>query len=398
MSTIDYHSYPDERGYFKEFGGAFVPETLVNVLDELKEAFEKFKGDEEALAELKSLLADYAGRPTPLYHAKRFSEAIGVKTYLKREDLVHTGAHKLNNTLGQIMLAKYMNKNRIIAETGAGQHGVATATVCALMGFECVVYMGEVDCIRQETNVKRMKFLGAEVVAVTSGSRTLKDACNAALKDWVSTCQSTHYILGSVTGPDPFPKIVRYFQKVIGEETIEQFKAKEGKLPDTVFACVGGGSNAAGMFYPFAPLKDVNLVGVEAGGISDDPGKNCQTLTQGTPGIFQGNRSYLIQDELGQVLPVHSISAGLDYPSVGPEHSFWKDAKRVEYNYCRDDDALDACMQLSRLEGILPALESSHALGYLIQNKEKYQGQTVIVNLSGRGDKDLGIILGEVKL
>jgi tryptophan synthase beta chain len=398
MSTIDYTKYPDERGYFGEFGGAFVPETLVNVLEDLEQYYEKFLHDEKAQAELKDLLAHYAGRPTPLYHAKRLSDSLGADIYIKREDLLHTGAHKLNNTLGQIMLAKYMNKKRIIAETGAGQHGVATATVCALMGFECTVYMGELDCQRQEPNVKRMKLLGAHVEPVKSGNGTLKDACNAALQDWVGSFQDTHYILGSVTGPHPFPKIVREFQKVIGEETIEQCKAQIGKMPDTVIACVGGGSNAAGMFYPFTASTDVNLVGVEAGGTSDEPELNCKTLTLGKPGIFQGNRSYLIQDEFGQVPEVYSISAGLDYPSVGPEHAFWKASGRIEYVACRDKEAITGCMTLSKLEGILPALESSHAVGHLIQNKEKYQGKTVVVNLSGRGDKDLGIILQEVDL
>lgn len=388
---------PDMRGYFGEFGGRFVPETLINVLNELEKSFDNFQKSDEVKTELADLLENYAGRPTPLYFAKRLSEKTGVRIYLKREDLLHTGAHKLNNTLGQIMLARFMNKKRIIAETGAGQHGVATATVCALMGLECVVYMGAVDIARQATNVKRMKLLGATVVPVTSGSQTLKDAVNEALRDWVKSCQNTHYILGSVTGPHPFPKIVREFQKIIGEETIRQFKLKEGRLPDAVFACVGGGSNAAGMFYPFAET-DVPLYGVEAGGRSHNPGDHCETLTQGSPGIFQGARSYLIQDGYGQVLPVHSVSAGLDYPSVGPEHSFWKDANRVTYVSCNDEDALAACDTLTKLEGILPALESSHAVGYLLQNMSTFKGKTVVINLSGRGDKDLGIILGEVKL
>ncbi len=385
----------NRRAYFGEYGGMFIPETLVPAIKQLEDTYDNFKSDINAQEELKYLLSDYAGRPTKLYYAKRFSQNTGVRVYLKREDLMHTGAHKLNNTLGQILLARYMGKNRIIAETGAGQHGVATATVCALMGIECVVYMGEVDIERQAPNVKRMKLLGAEVVPVTSGSRTLKDAVNGAMRDWVKTYPTTHYLVGSVMGPHPFPTIVRDFQKVIGEEALRQFKEKEnGKLPDTVFACVGGGSNAAGIFYPFID-SEVALVGVEAGGYSDNPGENCQTLTAGTPGIFQGGRSYLIQDKEGQVLPVHSISAGLDYPSVGPEHAYWKDSQRITYVACRDKDALDGCMELCRTEGILPALESSHAVGYLMKNSEKYKGQTVIINLSGRGDKDLGIILGE---
>lgn len=387
-----------KRGYFGEYGGMYIPETLVPAINQLEDAYNKFKEDTKAQKELADLLCDYAGRPTKLYFAKRLSEKTGVRIYLKREDLMHTGAHKLNNTLGQILLARYMGKKRIIAETGAGQHGVATATVCALMGMECVVYMGELDCQRQEPNVKRMKLLGATVVPVTSGSKTLKDAVNGAMRDWVKSYPTTHYLVGSVMGPHPFPTIVRDFQKIIGEEAMRQFKEKEnGKLPDTIIACVGGGSNAAGIFYPFS-ATDVKLVGVEAGGYSDKAGENCQTLTSGSPGIFQGGRSYLIQDGEGQVLPVHSISAGLDYPSVGPEHAYWKDSGRIRYVACRDKDALDACMELSQTEGILPALESSHALGYLIKNSEEYKGQTVIVNLSGRGDKDLGIILGEIEL
>ncbi|MFW5807740.1 MAG: tryptophan synthase subunit beta, partial [Spirochaetota bacterium] len=358
------------RGYFGEYGGMYIPETLTTAILQLEDAYENFKNDESAQQELSALLSDYAGRPTKLYLARRFSDTIGVRVYLKREDLMHTGAHKLNNTLGQILLARYMNKKRIIAETGAGQHGVATATVCALMGMECVVYMGELDCRRQETNVKRMQLLGATVVPVTSGSKTLKDAVNAAMRDWVKSYPDTHYLVGSVMGPHPFPTIVRDFQKIIGEEAISQFAGKEdGRLPDAVIACVGGGSNAAGIFYPFSGT-DVPLIGVEAGGISEKPGENCATLTQGSPGIFQGGRSYLIQDSEGQVLPVHSISAGLDYPSVGPEHAFWKDAGRVRYVTCSDRDALSACFELSRTEGILPALESSHALGYLMKNSD----------------------------
>lgn len=387
-----------KRGYFGEYGGMFIPETLTTAVAQLEDAYTQFTHDAKVQDELALLLSDYAGRPTKLYHAQRFSEKLGVKVYLKREDLLHTGAHKLNNTLGQIMLARYMNKQRIIAETGAGQHGVATATVCALMGMECVVYMGELDCQRQEPNVKRMKLLGAEVVPVTSGSRTLKDAVNAAMRDWVKSYPTTHYIVGSVMGPHPFPTIVRDFQKIIGEEAIRQYREKEnGTLPDAVLACVGGGSNAAGIFTPFIDT-DVPLIGVEAGGISDTAGENCATLTQGTPGIFQGGRSYVIQNSEGQILPVHSVSAGLDYPSVGPEHAFWKDSNRITYAVCRDNEALDACLMLSKTEGILPALESSHALGYLIQNSDQYTGKTVIVNLSGRGDKDLGIILNEVHI
>jgi len=389
---------PDRRGYFGEFGGAFVPETLVQELAHLEEAYYKFKQSKEWQSKLTDLLANYAGRETPLYHAKNISAQVGAEIYLKREDLMHTGAHKLNNTLGQILLAQYMGKTRIIAETGAGQHGVATATVCALMQMECVVYMGEIDMQRQAPNVQRMNLLGATVVPVTSGSKVLKDAVNEALRDWVRTCRDTHYILGSVSGAHPFPLIVRDFQSVIGTEARAQFLERCGSLPDVIVACVGGGSNAAGFFYPFMNDASVEKIGVEAGGRSAKVGEHCMTLTTGEPGIFQGTRSYLLQDDEGQVIEVYSISAGLDYPGVGPEHSYWKDSHAANYAACDDKGALHACLELSRKEGIIPALESSHALGYVLNNPERFKGKKVIICLSGRGDKDLGIIANEVTL
>ncbi len=380
------------KGFYGKYGGRFIPETLIPAVEELEEAFEAFKKDEYAQKELDELLESYAGRPTPITYAKRMSEAYGFELYLKREDLLHTGAHKINNTLGQAMLTKFMGKKRIIAETGAGQHGVATATAAALLGLECVIYMGAVDVERQAPNVKRMKLLGAEVRIVDEGSRTLKDAINAALKDWVTNVKTTHYLIGSVVGPHPFPEVVAYFQSVIGREAREYFEER-GFYPDAVVACVGGGSNAIGIFRGFVDL-DVELIGVEAGGTGDDPGEHARTLGLGKPGILHGAFSYLLYDENGQVLPVHSVSAGLDYPGVGPEHAYLKDTGRVEYTYCRDEDALSAFMELSRLEGIIPALESSHALGFLLKNRERFEGKKVLVNLSGRGDKDLGIVLG----
>lgn len=391
-------SQPDTRGYFGEFGGAFVPETLVHELSRLEQAFLEFKKNEEWQKRYRELLTHYAGRETPLYYAKNISALVGAEIYLKREDLMHTGAHKLNNTLGQILLAQYMGKTRIIAETGAGQHGVATATVCALMQMECVVYMGEIDMHRQAPNVQRMKLLGAKVVPVTSGSKVLKDAVNEALRDWVASCRDTHYILGSVSGAHPFPLIVRDFQSIIGIEARAQFLERCGSLPDTIVACVGGGSNAAGFFYPFINDAAVEKIGVEAGGRSAKEGEHCMTLTTGEPGIFQGARSYLLQDTEGQVIEVYSISAGLDYPGVGPEHSYWKDTRAADYVACDDAGALRACLELSRKEGIIPALESSHALGYVLDHPERFKGKRVIICLSGRGDKDLGIIAHEVKL
>ncbi|TAL34465.1 MAG: tryptophan synthase subunit beta [Spirochaetes bacterium] len=385
---------PDARGYFGKFGGRFVPETLANTLAALEEAYAAFRADAEAQATLGDMLANYAGRPTPLYHAKHISSATGVRIYLKREDLLHTGAHKLNNTLGQAMLARYMGKRRLVAETGAGQHGVATATVAALMNMECVVYMGETDIARQMPNVKRMKLLGARVVPVTSGGKTLKDSVNEAMRDWVKHCRGTHYLLGSVAGPHPFPMIVRDFQSVIGHEARAQMRTQTGGDPDAAIACVGGGSNAAGLFHEFIG-SGVELVGVEAGGRSYVPGDHSASLTYGVEGILHGCLTTILQNRHGQVDPVHSISAGLDYPSVGPEHSFWKEKKLVRYETCSDRDALVACLALARAEGIIPALESSHALGYVLTNRRQFKGRSVIVNLSGRGDKDLDTIMKE---
>lgn len=390
-------TYPDKNGYFGNYGGRFVPETLINALQQLEEAYNYFLHDAAMQQELANLLHHYAGRPTPLYFAKRLSAMVGAQIYLKREDLLHTGAHKLNNTLGQGLLTKFMGKKRIIAETGAGQHGVATATVAALLGLECTIYMGAVDIERQMPNVKRMKLLGAHVVPVTGGSQTLKDAINEALRDWVRNVQTTHYLLGSVSGPHPFPKIVRDFQKVIGNEALQQISAITSKLPDFCVACVGGGSNAAGLFHAFVDTS-ARCIGVEAGGKGLYPGGHCASLTLGKPGILHGALSYLLQDDDGQVMDVHSISAGLDYPAVGPEHSFWKDTIKVEYTTCSDKEAIEACITLTRTEGIIPALESSHALGYVLQNKQRFEGKTVIINLSGRGDKDLDTILKEAKI
>ena len=379
------------RGYYGEYGGQFVAETLIGALDELEEAFKKFKRDKKAKRELKDLLKNYAGRPTPLYYARNLSEYLGCDVYLKREDLLHSGAHKLNNTLGQAILTKFMNKERIIAETGAGQHGVATATAAALLGIECVVYMGKVDAERQKPNLLRMKLLGADVRIVEKGSMTLKSAINEALRDWVRNVQTTHYILGSVVGPYPFPEIVAYFQSIIGREARKQILNQAKRLPDCVVACVGGGSNAIGIFKGF--LNDsVELIGVEAGGESLELGKHSATLTMGRPGILHGALSYLLQDEYGQVAKVHSISAGLDYPGVGPEHSYLKDKGRVKYGVCFDSEALEGFRVLSKLEGIIPALESAHAVGYVVKNRDYFEGKTVIINISGRGDKDLGII------
>jgi len=380
------------KGYFGRYGGQFVPETLIPALDELEGAYREFKEDKGYQRQLETLLKDFAGRPTPLYYAERLSEYLSLKVYLKREDLLHTGAHKINNTLGQIMLAKFMGKKRIIAETGAGQHGVATATVCALLGIECVVYMGKTDVERQRTNVERMRLLGAEVVSVEKGSATLKSAVNEALRDWVKSVRTTHYLIGSVVGPHPFPSIVADFQSVIGKEARAQILKREQRLPDHVIACVGGGSNAIGIFKGFVKDRSVDITGVEAGGTSLDLGRHSATLTKGRPGILHGTLSYLLQDESGQVADAHSIAPGLDYPGVGPEHSYLKDQKRVRYGVCYDREALHAFSVLSRLEGIMPALESAHALGYLIGHSSEFNGKTVIVNLSGRGDKDMDIV------
>jgi len=381
---------PDAAGRFGSFGGRYVPETLIRALDQLDEEYQKACADAKFQAEFESLLANYVGRPSPLYFARRLTEHCGgAQIWLKREDLNHTGAHKINNTLGQGLLTRRMGKRRVIAETGAGQHGVATATACAHFGLDCVVYMGEEDIRRQQPNVQSMLLLGAEVRPVGSGSRTLRDAINEAMRDWMASVETTHYILGSVVGPHPFPRIVRDFQSVIGRETIEQSKQAIGRLPDCVVACVGGGSNAAGMFYPLIDHADVELVGVEAGGRSDAPGDHASPLSFGRPGVLHGSLSYVMQDDDGQTCPVHSISAGLDYPGVGPEHSYWKSTGRVSYVHCGDRDALAAFDKVAELEGILPALESSHAVARAMTiARDRSPDEVVVVCLSGRGDKD----------
>ena len=381
---------PDSAGRFGQFGGRYVPETLIHALDELAAEYDKACQDAAFQTELSQLLKHYVGRPSPLYHAKRLSQQCGgAQIWLKREDLNHTGAHKINNTIGQGLLTLRMGKKRVIAETGAGQHGVATATACAHFGLDCVVYMGEEDIRRQAPNVFSMKLLGAEVRPVSSGSRTLRDAINEAMRDWMASVDSTHYILGSVVGPHPFPRIVRDFQSVIGRETIEQSREQLGRLPDTVVACVGGGSNAAGMFYPFIEHTEVALVGVEAGGRGAKPGDHAATLSHGRPGVLHGSFSYVMQDDDGQTCDVHSMSAGLDYPGVGPEHSYWKDTGRVTYTNCRDKDALAAFNALARSEGILAALESSHAVAKAMElARGKRKNHAIAVCLSGRGDKD----------
>jgi tryptophan synthase beta chain len=380
---------------FGEFGGRYVPEILVNPLEELERAYKELKDDEEFKKELDYYLRNYAGRPTPLYFAKNLSKDLGMRIYLKREDLLHGGAHKINNTIAQALLAKFMGKERIIAETGAGQHGVATAMASALLGLKCRIYMGALDYERQKMNVFRMKILGAEVVPVESGSRTLKDAINEALRDWAESFEKTHYLIGSAVGPHPFPTIVRDFQSVIGKEARRQIIDAEGRLPDAVLACVGGGSNAIGIFYPFL-RDDVRLIGVEAGGEGIETGKHSASLTAGSRGVLHGMLSYFLQDEDGMISDTHSIAAGLDYPGVGPEHAYLKEIGRVEYSAATDSEALNAFLKLSRLEGIIPALESAHALAYL-EKDESLRDSIVIVNLSGRGDKDLGIVMEVIK-
>ncbi|MFI5266269.1 MAG: tryptophan synthase subunit beta [Chloroflexota bacterium] len=377
------------RGRFGEFGGQFVPEVLMPAVLELEQAFDQAWADPAFHAELDHLAKTYVGRPTPLYLARRLSEATGLRVYLKREDLAHTGAHKINNALGQALLAQRLGKRRIIAETGAGQHGVATATVCAVLGLEGIVYMGEIDVERQAPNVYRMKLLGTEVRPVSSGSRTLKDAVNEAIRDWVSNVQTTHYLLGSAVGPHPYPLMVREFQSVIGIEARQQILEAEGRLPDYVLACVGGGSNAIGMFHRFVPDKAVGLIGVEAAGRGLRLGDHAATLVAGKPGVLHGARSYVLQNEHGQIAETHSISAGLDYPGVGPEHSYLKDSGRARYVAIEDGPALKAFDQLCRLEGIIPALEPSHALAYLPTLAREAPGALVVVTLSGRGDKDV---------
>jgi tryptophan synthase beta chain len=381
---------PDKKGYFGKFGGMYIPEILFPAIKELTDCYNLLKKDKDFNEEYKYYLKNYVGRPTLLYYADRLTKYFdGPKIYLKREDLNHTGAHKINNAIGQALIAKRLGKKRLIAETGAGQHGVATATVAALFGFDCDVFMGEKDIERQELNVFRMKMLGANVIPVTTGSKTLKDACNEALRNWVETVETSYYLIGSALGPHPYPMIVRDFQSIIGEETKKQILEKEGKLPDSIFACVGGGSNSIGMFYPF--INDgIRLIGVEAAGEGVETGKHCATLTTGIPGVLQGSYSYLMQDSYGQVLDTFSISAGLDYPGVGPEHSFYYENRKVEYKSVKDSEVLDAFYLLSKLEGIVPALESSHALACLSQiNKEFTKDDIVVVCLSGRGDKDV---------
>ena len=384
-------SFAAPSGRFGAFGGRYVPETLIAALDEVEVAYAEAMADPEFRAELASLLKDFVGRETPLYRARRLEAEVGAgPIYLKREDLNHTGAHKINNTIGQGLLARRMGKKRIIAETGAGQHGVATATACALFDLECIVYMGAEDVERQALNVFRMELLGAEVRPVTSGTQTLKDATNEAIRDWVTNVEDTHYIIGSVVGPAPFPRMVRDFQSVIGRETREQILAVEGRLPGTVVACVGGGSNAMGMFHPFVDDVDVQLVGVEAAGEGLDSGRHSATLTAGSPGVLHGALSYLLQDADGQVAPAHSVSAGLDYPGVGPEHSFLKDSGRARYEAVTDGEALCALHQLSTLEGIIPALETAHAVAWVLrEGKEAARRGPIVLCLSGRGDKDV---------
>jgi tryptophan synthase beta chain len=388
---------PDVRGYFGEYGGRFVPETLMTALEELERAADAALAEPAFVAELERLLRDYAGRPTPLFLARRLSERCRCRTYLKREDLLHTGAHKINNTIGQALLAKRMGKRRVIAETGAGQHGVATATAAALLALDCVIYMGTEDMRRQEPNVDRMRLLGAEVVGVDAGSRTLKDAINEAMRDWVTNVRDTHYILGSVLGPHPFPRLVRDFQKVIGREARAQILEAEGRLPDLLVACVGGGSNSIGLFHEFVPDKGVRLVGVEAGGRGAELGQHAARFAGGSPGVLHGTRSWLLQDDDGQVAATHSVSAGLDYPSIGPEHAWLHDAGRAEYHAVDDREALDAFRFLSRNEGIIPALESAHAVAWILREGPQLEGEPlVIVNLSGRGDKDLQHAAAEI--
>lgn len=382
---------PDDLGRFGEFGRRFVPETLMHALEELTAEYARATQDPAFQKELDGLLSTFVGRPNPLYFAERLTQHCGgARIYLKREDLNHTGAHKINNTMGQVLLTRRMGKKRVIAETGAGQHGVATATACARFGLDCVVYMGEEDVRRQKLNVFNMRMMGAEVRPVTSGSRTLRDAINEAMRDWMGSVQNTHYIIGSVVGPHPFPMMVRDFQSVIGREARRQCQEIVGRLPDEVIACVGGGSNSAGMFYPFVDDKTVRLTGVEAGGRGPQPGDHASTLTHGVKGVLHGSYSYVLQDVDGQTADVHSISAGLDYPGVGPEHSYWKDSGRVDYVSITDQEALDAFQTMAKLEGILPALESSHAIAHTLKAAKRRSPQEVIVVcLSGRGDKDV---------
>jgi tryptophan synthase beta chain len=390
----------NSSGRFGAYGGRYVPETLMSALEELEREYQKAKRDRKFQRRLDELLRTFAGRPTPLFFAQRLTEKLGgAKIYLKREDLLHTGAHKINNCLGQALLVERMGKHRVIAETGAGQHGVATATVCALFGFECLVYMGTEDMRRQELNVFRMQLLGAEVRPVDSGSRTLKDAINEAMRDWVTNVRTTHYLLGSVLGAHPYPTMVRDFHKVIGRETRRQILRAEGKLPNAIIACVGGGSNSIGIFHDFLRDKKVQLIGVEAGGRGDRLGEHAARFCGGSPGVLQGTYSYVLQDEAGQISTTHSVSAGLDYPSIGPEHAWLHDTSRAEYVSASDAEALDATTLLARTEGIIPALESAHAIGEVIKRAPKMKkADIVVVNVSGRGDKDIGILRENLKL
>jgi tryptophan synthase beta chain len=391
MVSFEDYNFPDERGHFGRYGGRFVAETLMHALDELDRTYRQLSADPDFQAEFDKDLADYVGRPSPLYLAERMTRELGgARVWLKREDLNHTGAHKVNNTIGQALLAKHMGKTRIIAETGAGQHGVASATVAARLGMECVVFMGADDVERQSLNVYRMKLLGARVVSVTSGSRTLKDAMNEALRDWVSNVDDTHYIIGTVAGPHPYPKLVRDFQAVIGRETRRQMLEATGRLPDLLVACVGGGSNAIGLFHPFIRDVGVRMVGVEAGGLGLSTGQHAAPLSAGVPGVLHGNRTYLMEDDDGQIVATHSVSAGLDYPGVGPEHSFLKDIKRAEYAAVDDEAALAAFHYLTRTEGIMPALETSHAIAWVMEYAPHMSPEeNIVINLSGRGDKDI---------
>ncbi|CAA0087905.1 Tryptophan synthase beta chain [Zhongshania aliphaticivorans] len=391
VGKVDYSQFPDASGHFDIYGGRFVSETLIFALDELEAAYQRLRTDSEFQAEFDHDLAHYVGRPSPLYHAKRWSDEVGgAQIYLKREDLNHTGAHKVNNTVGQALLAKYMGKKHVIAETGAGQHGVASATVAARLGMTCQVFMGEEDIHRQALNVYRMKLLGAEVVSVKSGSKTLKDAMNEAMRHWVTHVDDTFYIIGTAAGPHPYPMLVRDFQSVIGREAREQCLSQNGRLPDALVACVGGGSNAIGLFHPFLEDESVAMYGVEAGGYGVETGRHAAPLNDGIPGILHGNRTYLMQDEGGQIIETHSVSAGLDYPGVGPEHSWLKDIGRVNYVAINDDEALTAFRKLTLVEGIMPALESAHAVAYAEKlAKTMSPEQSIVVNLSGRGDKDI---------
>ena len=394
QEDLQNYNFPDHKGHFGPYGGVFVPETLIHALEDLRDNYEKLKNTPSFMEEFHDDLKHFVGRPSPVYYAKRLSEMLGgAQIWLKREDLNHTGAHKVNNTVGQALLARHMGKKRIIAETGAGQHGVASATVAARYGMECVVYMGSEDIKRQASNVYRMRLLGAEVVPVESGSKTLKDALNEAMRDWVTNVENTYYIIGTVAGPHPYPMIVRDFNSVVGEELKTQMPQLIGRQPDAVIACVGGGSNALGVFYPYIKDEGVRLIGVEAGGSGIDTGKHAAPLASGTPGVLHGNRTYLMQDPNGQIIETHSISAGLDYPGVGPEHSWLKDIGRAEYVSANDDEALEAFHKLTKIEGIMPALETAHAVAHAMKiAPDMSSDQVLLVNLSGRGDKDMATV------